>query len=325
MVATSCVDSTAFGIATVAIRSGVVVQITPSAVTIGQGEHFQFSATVGGATNVGVSWSLSPAVAGNPTGTITPNGPQTATYVAPNTSGAVDIKATSAFDSSQSATAVVTVGSAVDPAITAVDPAVAAQGSVQQDVYITGTNFFSTSTVGIGPFPNLTPVPTTFISSALLRATIPANLLTATGTFPIHVQRQNGDLDASTSVFNLTVVPVRPAIVATSPDSVQQPNANVGVNLTGGYYVSGKTSVQVNGQAVSAAVLNSRQLSVTIPAGTLSAPGLYPIVVQNSDAQAAGQPSHFRRESGGHAEPESGNWRAECNHRSRNQPLCGCD
>ncbi len=162
---------------------------------------------------------------------------------------------------------------------------------MQQDVYITGTNFFNTSTVGVGPFPNLTQVPTTFISTSLLRATIPSNLLTATGLFPIHVQRQNGDLDASTSIFNLSIVPVRPAIVGSSPDSVQQPNANVGVNLTGGYYVNGKTTVQVNGQAVGAAIANSRQLSVTIPAGTLSAPGLYPIIVQNSDAQAAGQPS----------------------------------
>ena len=84
---------------------------------------------------------------------------------------------------------------------------------------------------------------------------------------------------------------MRPAIVGSSPDSVQQPNANVGVNLTGGYYVSGKTTVQVNGQAVGASIANSRQLSVTIPAGTLSAPGLYPIVVQNSDAQTAGIPS----------------------------------
>ena len=64
VVATSCINSTAFGIATVAIRSGVVVQITPTAVTIGQGEHFQFSATVGGATNTGVSWSVSTATAG---------------------------------------------------------------------------------------------------------------------------------------------------------------------------------------------------------------------------------------------------------------------
>ena len=122
VVATSCIDSTAFGIATVAIRSGVVVQISPTAVTIGQGEHFQFSATVGGAANTGVSWSVSAATAGNPAGTITPNGPQTALFVAPSTPGPVNVKATSAFDSSQSATAVVTVGSAADPTITAIDP-----------------------------------------------------------------------------------------------------------------------------------------------------------------------------------------------------------
>ena len=96
---------------------------------------------------------------------------------------------------------------------------------------------------------------------------------------------------ASTAVFNLSVVPVRPAIVGSSPDSIEQSSASIGVNLTGGYYVSGKTTVQVNGQAVGASILNSRQLSATIPAGTLATPGLYPIVVQNSDAQTAGQPS----------------------------------
>ena len=291
VVATSCINSTAFGIATVAIRSGVVVQVTPTAVTIGEGEHYQFSATVGGAANTGVSWSVSSPTVGALTGTITPNGTQTALFVAPAAAGAINVKATSAFDTSQSATAVVTVGQPVDPTITAIDPPIAAQGSVQQDVYITGTNFFTTSTAAVGPFPNLTPVPTTFISGTLLRATIPSNLLTAAGLFPIHVQRQNGDLDASTAIFNLSVVPVRPAIVASSPDSVEQPNANVGVSLTGGYFVNGKTTVQVEGQAVSTSMTNSRQLSVTIPSGTLSAPGLYPIVVQNSDALAAGVPS----------------------------------
>ena len=55
--------------------------------------------------------------------------------------------------------------------------------------------------------------------------------------------------------------------------------------------MNGKTTAQVNGQAVAAAIANSRQMSVTIPAGNLSAPGLYPIVVQNSDAQTAGIPS----------------------------------
>ena len=290
IVATSCVNSTAFGLATVNILSGTIVQISPTAVTIGEGEHFQFTSTVGGTSNTGVSWSASSPVAGNPAGTITPNGSQTALYVAPNNLGAVDVKATSAFDSSASATAVVTVGSAVDPTIKAIDPAIAAQGSVQQDIYVTGTNFFTTSTVAIGPFPSLTPVPTTFISTTLLRASIPANLMTAVGLFPVHVQRQNGDLDASSTIFNLSVVPVRPAIVASSPDSVQQPNANIGVSLTGGYFVSGKTTTQVNGQVVATSISNSRQLSVTIPAGTFTAPGLYPIVVQNSDALAAGVP-----------------------------------
>jgi DNA-binding beta-propeller fold protein YncE len=269
----------------------VVVQVSPTAVTIGEGEQYQFSATVGGTTNTGISWSVSSPVVGNPTGTITPNGAQTAVFVAPNTVGAVDVKATSAFDSSQSATAVVTVGSAVDPTITAINPTIAAQGSVQQDLYVTGTNFFNTSTVAVGPFPNLTQVPTTFISTTLLRASIPANLMTMVGLFPIHVQRQNGDLDASATVFNLSVVPVRPAIVASSPDSVEQPNANVGVSITGGFFVNGKTTAQFNGQAVASAIANSRQMSVTIPAGNLSAPGLYPIVVQNSDALTAGIPS----------------------------------
>ena len=84
-----------------------------------------------------------------------------------------------------------TVSAATNPTVTAIQPNIVSEGSVQQDVYITGTNLLSTSTVLAGT--PLTPVPTLFLTPTLIRATIPAGPLSVAGAVPILVQTQGGD------------------------------------------------------------------------------------------------------------------------------------
>jgi len=289
--AQSTVNANIYGLSYVLVGTGVRVSIEPNTATVAPGEKFQFSSTVSGSSNSAVTWSVTAdsmtVVGGNSTiGIICPSSNDTqnlctnqpaGTYFAPLVSpGAVTITATSAADTSQSATASVTIAAATDPTLSSIAPTAAQEGSVQQDIYLNGQNFLSTSTV----LANGVPLPTIFLTTSLLRATIPAAQLATMGSVKILVQRQNGDLSLPVP---LTVNPSRPALVASTPDSFVGNSANVGVTLTGGYF-SPSTEVFFNAQQVShSAGGSTRVLQVTIPAADWGPPGLYPITVENTD------------------------------------------
>jgi YVTN family beta-propeller protein len=282
--------NTYFGIANVQIDSGVRVQVVPATATIAAGETLKFTATVTGTSNQGVSWLVNGIAGGNSTtGLIDPSG----NYTAPTTTPAasVTITATSAADTTKSGTATVTVSAASDAALTSIDPITTSQGSALQNVYLTGSNFFTTDTVYVtAPGQAAAAVPTTFISATLLRAAIPASLLTAAGQDQLSVLRHNGSPNTP-GPLALNVAPMRPAIVASSPDSVSQNlNSSPNVTLTGGYFTPSATTASFNGSSIAPSVASSRQLALAIPPGAVGTPGLYPIVVKNAGI-SAGQPS----------------------------------
>ena len=286
VVATSTVDTTKFGSAVVHIESGVRVAVKPTTATIAPGESFTFTANVTGTTNTAVTWEVSGVAGGSVTlGFITPgagNG-NTATYVAPtsNPPGSVTISAVSAFDPSQSGTAAVSITSSAAPVLTSLSPNTVGEGSAQQEIFLTGSNFDSNNVVMVGTPP--VAVPTLFIDTTLLEATIPASPLANAGPVAIVVQAQNGDVSNGLAGPNgLTVTPSRPAVVAVSPDTLVPNGAAAGVNLIGGFF-SPQTSVQCNGQTVAATLTSSQQLGVVIPGTCAPAPGQYPLIVQNSD------------------------------------------
>jgi len=303
IVATSCVQSlratgepgeTAFGTFTVVIDTGARVQVTPSTATIGTQETFQFTSTVTGNSNSAVAWSVcQPATTSG--GALTSCGmtslgsiSSSGLFTASTTAESVVIQAISADDPTESGTATVTVVSAVAPTLTTIDPTTAAEGSVQQDVYLAGTNFFSTSSVMVGGVA-LPAADVTLLGETLLRVTIPAAQLAQAGALSIAVMEQNGDLNTP-GPANLNVVAVRPALVASSPESVSQNNgSSPNLVLTGGFFSTSATTATFNGQPTGATVNSSRQVLLSIPSASLSTPGLYPIVVENSGV-VAGQP-----------------------------------
>jgi DNA-binding beta-propeller fold protein YncE len=297
-VATSCVRSTAFGTFKLVIESQYSVKITPSTATIATGQTFQFNATVQGPTPSGVNWSVCVGASGgglncggSGNGTISGSG----AYTAPGTlpTGAVIIQATSVADPTQSATATVTVVQAAAPSIASIEPTIAAAGSTQQDVYISGANFLSTEQVFLGPAGQAgTPVPTTLLSTTLLRATIPATQLAAAGSMQLTVQTPDGSLVAPVPQ-TFTLFATRPALIAELPDSVSQGSSNTNVTLTGGFFstsAANVTTATFNGASVLSALNSSRQLKITVPGSALQTEGLYPVVVQNANV-AAGEPS----------------------------------
>jgi DNA-binding beta-propeller fold protein YncE len=297
-VATSCVKSTAFGTFKLVIQSQYSVKITPATATIATGQTFQFNATVQGPTSSGVNWAVCVSTSGgglscggSGIGTITASGAYTAPGVLP--AGAVILQATSVADPTQSATAAVTIVQASAPSIFAIAPTIAAAGSAQQDVYVAGTNFLSTEEVFFGPAGQAgTPVPTTFLSTTSLHATIPAAQLAAAGSMQLTVQTPDGSLTAPvTQTF--TLFPTRPALISELPDSVSQGSSNTNVALTGGFFsasAANVTTATFNSASALSTLKSSRQLSITVPGSALQTEGLYPIVVQNANV-AVGEPS----------------------------------
>ncbi|WLT30993.1 fibronectin type III domain-containing protein [Geothrix sp. PMB-07] len=94
------------------LTMAVSVAISPVAITVQAGKTQAFTATVAGSTNTAVTWS----VVGSQAGSISSGG----LYTAPDTAGTFQVKATSVADTAKSATATVTVTSAVPaPVITA--------------------------------------------------------------------------------------------------------------------------------------------------------------------------------------------------------------
>lgn len=299
VMASSCIQSTAFGLQSTQVAGGVTVQLTPSSASLETGDRFLLALSITGTQDKSVTWTVTngtnpPVVGGDSTiGFICPNpaAPQPCpdgTYVAPNTpppGGTVQVKATSAASGSPFGQSTISVAQAVPPTVTSIDPPTAAQGSVQQDVYVTGSNFFITSTVVVGP--SLDPVPTTYISSALLRATIPASELSGSvvTNLSIRVRQQDGSLNPPGSP-DLILAPTRPAVISSSPDSITQAASGVGIALAGGYYSPGTTTATFNGQGATTNFQDSRDLSVGISFATTPDPGLYPIVVQNAGVAA---------------------------------------
>jgi parallel beta-helix repeat protein len=93
-----------------------VVTLSPGDTTLAAGGSQAFTATVSGASNTAVTWSL--AHASGATGSLSASTGATVTYAAPAAAGVDTVTATSQADTSRSASAVVTVSAAGTPVVT---------------------------------------------------------------------------------------------------------------------------------------------------------------------------------------------------------------
>jgi DNA-binding beta-propeller fold protein YncE len=296
VMAASTVDYTKFAVINVTVATQVQVQINPTSASMAVGEHFQFTTTVTGTSNTNVTWSVNGNDGGDATdGYICPNpaAPQPCTageYFAPSPApGAVTIKATSVADTTASASAAVTVASTATPTFTGIEPSAVGEGAAQVDVYVEGSNLLNTTLLQVGN-TTLPQSAMTWLTGSLMRATIPGTLLQQPGNVTLTAISQNGDTSLAT--FNLAVNPMRPALVAVSPDTTQQGAGGTTVEATGGYYVPGRTIATYNGSSlgVTTSYLDSRHLNVSLGAGSLNTPGLFSLFLQNSDAAAVTPP-----------------------------------
>ena len=120
--------------AAVTVNPGIAVMVSPSSATVAVSTQQQFTATVTGTSNTGVTWAVDGITGGNNTvGAISTSG----VYTAPSTPTPHTISATSVADTSKSSSAAVTVISLlVSPQSASVTPL----GTRQFTATVSGTN-----------------------------------------------------------------------------------------------------------------------------------------------------------------------------------------
>lgn len=167
------------------------------------------------------------------------------------------------------------------PVITTVSPENVPLNSTASTLTINGTGFVSTSVVSIGG----ATAASTLVSSTQITATIPAAILSQTGSFSVTVTNSTpGGGTSNIASFSVGTVqqnPV-PAIAQLSPTyfPVNATTPTLTINGTG--FVSGST-VTVGGTLAASTLVNSTQLTVTIPATTLSQNAVVPVIVTNPE------------------------------------------
>jgi DNA-binding beta-propeller fold protein YncE len=320
--ATSQQDTKVTGTCVISLNSGIAVTINPANAAVPTGQNFQFTATLANDTVPNdVTWqltqeplsttTLADAVTCSPAcGSISSNGLYTAPATVPTantpstitttTPQSLSVIAVSIVDATKVGTATVTIVPTGDIAFTGIVPGQAPQGGVLQDVYLAATNVNSLTSI----FYDGTALP----SSQILVVSPPTAGATPSGArarlLPAQLAKAgphvigicNPPIGQPTCTpnsiggpFMLTVVPERPVLVSTQPDSQPQTAAAApsggAITIDGGYFGSPSAplvSAQFNGTPLAVTEPTSRQISLTLPA--LPTAGLFPVSVTNNNA-----------------------------------------
>jgi uncharacterized protein (DUF1800 family) len=204
----------------IVVQGGVAVVVTPPTAMVRTGNPQAFTATVTGALNPAVTWTVNGVAGGNSTiGTIAANGAFTAPLTLP-TPNTVTVTATSVEDPTRSGSATVTLENAI-PVISSVAPTIYTANTVFV-MTVNGNGFIPSSIVQLGTLA----LSTTFIAPTQLVA-VGTPTLAQVGTVPVTVV--NPDPGGSTSgPFNVQVVgPNSNIAVAISPKAATLGAGNV--------------------------------------------------------------------------------------------------
>ena len=287
-VANSTTGASADATATITLDSGVRVSFAPSTYTIGFNEQFSFKpktsvsgvppgAVISGVCDNGGSPLCTDFTWTATAGTIDANG----LYTAPASGTTATITATSLYDSGQNATATVTLVTPTDPTLTSISNTVGAVGAVQQDVYLTGSGFISTTQV---LFNGNLVSDTDMVSPTVIRARLADTDLKSPGTFEFRALRQGSTDVGCSTPCTVTLSAQRPALVSTTPDSFSQ-NSSPTLGVDGGYYgpsAAPTVSAQFGGQPASGTVSNANQISLAAGGSDANTPGLVPVTVTSN-------------------------------------------
>jgi hypothetical protein len=148
-----------------------------------------------------------------------------------------------------------------NPVVTSISPAAVTQGNPGFKITVMGRDFVLGSSVAVDSYP----VPTSFVSSNQLIASVPSSFLTVPTQTDISV-RNPGDL-GSNQVF-LTVRP-SPQIVSATPQDVIAGSPGFTLTIVGSQFVPGST-VQVGGSSLTTSYISANELTAFVPASLLT-------------------------------------------------------
>ncbi len=162
------------------------------------------------------------------------------------------------------------------PATTRLSPASAIVGGSGFTLTVSGSNFVNGSTV----LWNGSNRSTTFVSSTKVRAAIPASDIAATGTAAVTVSNPAPGGGTSSPPLTFSINNPVPVLSSLSPSSVTAGGSNFTLTVNGSSFVNG-SAILWNGAAFSTAFVSAAQLTATVPAADIGAPGTASITVSN--------------------------------------------
>ncbi len=155
------------------------------------------------------------------------------------------------------------------PAVSSLSPSTATAGGPAFTLTVTGSGFASGAVVRW----NGAPLATTFVSATQLTAAAPASLIATPGTATITVVSSG----VTTNSANFTITAAL-AISSLSPSTATAGGPAFILTVAGAGFESGAI-VQWNRIPLATTFVSSTQLSVTVSAGLIAAPGAVPITV----------------------------------------------
>jgi hypothetical protein len=161
------------------------------------------------------------------------------------------------------------------PKITSLSPSSATAGGAAFTLTVNGTNYVQTSVVNW----NGAPLPTTFVSSISLTASVPASDIAAAGTFKVTVSNPapgGGNSPPATFTVNNPV----PKATSLSPSSALAGGASFTLTVNGSNFVS-TSSVEWNGAKLATTFVSSIQLTASVRATDIKTAGSAQVTIVN--------------------------------------------
>jgi hypothetical protein len=178
----------------------------------------------------------------------------------------------------------------IGPALVSLSPSSAAAGSGPLTMQVTGAGFDDGSIVVWTPRGGK-PVnlATTFQSSTVLQATVPASLLTTAGSAAVTIA--NASLVSSDLIFTITA-PILPSLAVITPNEATAGSPNLALQLSGNNFTQ-TSVVQWTPQGGTATNLATTfqsliSLQATVPASLLTTAGTASVTVANSPTLVSG-------------------------------------
>ena len=280
--ATSAADSSksASAVVTVSQPAQVAISLSPANASLQTGAQQQFIASVSGTTNTGVTWTAS-------RGTVSTSG----LYVAPSVAGSFTVTATSAADSSKSASAVVTVSQPAQVSIS-LSPANASLQTGAQQQFIASVS--GTTNTGV----TWTASRGTVSTSGLYVAPSVAGSFTVTATSAADSSKSASAVVTVSQPAQVSIS-LSPANASLQTGAQQQFNASVsGTTNTGVTWTASGGIVSTGGLYVAPSVAGTFTVTATSAADSSKSASAIITVSQPAQVSISVSPSTVSLQSG---------------------------